>query len=97
MLVFSAFFVFAVCHRTGCKSNENATAFNAIAENIIIVPWTPYTDNSIVTTKGSKIGPSAVNVQENPVAILLFSLKYVFKANELAEVDKPQPAPRMLQ
>ena len=75
MIAFSELFGFFVCHRTGCKSNENATAFNEIAENIIIVPWTPYKDNSIVTTKGNRIGPSAVKVQEKPVAILLFSLK----------------------
>lgn len=39
------------------------------------------------------MGPNPVIVQDIPVAILRFSLKYVFKARELAEVVMPIPEP----
>lgn len=42
---------------------------------------------------GIKIGPMPVRVHDRPVAIRRFSLKYVFKASELADELIPDPAP----
>lgn len=39
------------------------------------------------------MGPNPVIVHEIPVAILRFSLKYVFKARELEDVVMPMPEP----
>lgn len=44
-------------------------------------------------TCGMMIGPSPVHVQLKPVAILRFFLKYVFKANALADDEVPIPIP----
>lgn len=46
---------------------------------------------------GKTIGPSAVHDQLMPVTILRRSLKYVLRANELAEVVKPTPAPKKMK
>ena len=37
------------------------------------------------------IGPRPTQVHDNPVAILLLFLKYVFKANATADIDMPIP------
>lgn len=40
------------------------------------------------------MGPNPVIVQDIPVAIRRFSLKYVFRASELEDVVMPMPDPR---
>lgn len=42
---------------------------------------------------GAIMGPSPVIVHDIPVAILRFSLKYVFNASELDDVVMPMPEP----
>lgn len=43
---------------------------------------------------GKMMGPNPVAVHVMPVAILRFSLKYVFTANEFADALIPAPIPR---
>lgn len=43
---------------------------------------------------GAIMGPNPVIVQDIPVAIRRFSLKYVFRASELEDVVMPMPDPR---
>lgn len=73
---------------------EQATAFNAIPEKMRTVPWTPKYRIRIVIKWGAIMGPSPVIVHDMPVAILRFSLKYVFRASELDEVVIPIPDPK---
>lgn len=85
-----------VCHSTGCKSNEQTNECSANPANNIKTPFIPYILSKKTIIYGHTIGPMAVVVQENPVAILRFSLKYVFSANAFADCTNPKLDPKKI-
>lgn len=72
------------------------SACPAKAAKINSVPVIPYSPIRAVMTYGHTMDPKPVVVHDIPVAILRFSLKYVFNAREFADCVIPIPDPGKL-